>query len=232
MKATLNPKITATDNKDKVKDKQFEEIFRTIQEFIQTKLLNYPQIESIIIYGSYATKSFTEESDIDLCILFKERTAEMLENEIHLHFLDLGQSLDKLIECVYIYPEKLNNWDSTFIENILAEGILLFGSQNYFKVFQSRLNLEPYQVISFNLKALDGNSKMKLNRIFYGYSTSKNYSVLIYRYKKNGLIHELKGLKLGRGAIIIPEKHFTLIKEKLDLFNVKFSSFRVWREKS
>lgn len=115
-------------------------------------------------------------------------------------------------------------------ENILAEGQLLFGNSNYYEVLIKALELQPYQIITLNLRALDSADKMKLKRILYGYKTKKKYSKKVYKYQKKGLVKELKGIKLGRGSFIIPEKHFILVENKLKKFDIRFSSFRAWMQ--
>ncbi len=61
--------------------------------------------------------------------------------------------------------------------------------------------------------------------------TNKKYSDKIYYYQKIGLVQEFKGVKLGRGSFIIPENHMATIREKLNIYDVKFSSYRVWMQK-
>jgi len=107
--------------------------------FLHNIISDNPQIESIILFGSYATKSYTSESDVDLCILFKQGTNRSSEIEIHEKILDLSKDLDLIIQCLYIYLEKIQNWDETLIEDILVEGILMYGSNKYKTIFQNEL---------------------------------------------------------------------------------------------
>ena len=146
------------------------------------------------------------------------------------YFLSLEKELNRSVQCIFIFPEDINNWDTIFLENILAEGQLLYGNSNFYKELIKVLDLKPYQIITLNLRALNNSDKMKLKRILYGYKTSKKYSEKIYRYQKRGLVKEFQGIKLGRGSFIIPEKFLLFIETKLKEFDIKFSNFRAWMQ--
>ena len=107
---------------------EYEFLLKKLKTFTLSELADNSQIESIIIFGSYATKNYTSESDLDLCFLFKQRTIRSLEVEIHDKILDLSKELDLIIQCIYIYPEKIHNWDETLIEDIVRKGLLIYGS--------------------------------------------------------------------------------------------------------
>jgi len=207
-----------------------EDIINNIRSFIEVNLSKYEEIKSIILFGSLASGKFTQESDIDICVILKKNTPKILEGTIFNSFLNLEKYLNRSIQCVFIFPENIKNWDNIFLENILAEGQLLYGNSNYYEVLIKALDFQPYQVITLNLRKLDSADKMKLKRILYGYKTKKKYSKKIYRYQKKGLIKELNGIKLGRGSFIIPEKSFKLIENKLKEFDITFSNFRAWMQ--
>lgn len=209
---------------------ELEDIIGNIKSFIEINLSKYKEIESIILFGSLASGKFTQESDIDICVIFKENAPKNLEDTIFNYFLNLEKELNRSIQSVFIFPENIKNWDSIFLENILAEGQLLYGNSNYYEVLIKALDLQPYQVITLNLKKLDNADKMKLKRVLYGYKTKKKYSKKVYKYQKKGLVKELKGIKLGRGSFIIPEKYFNMVENKLREFDIRFSSFRAWMQ--
>ena len=212
------------------KNPKLEKIINKIKNFIDSKFLKYEEIESIVLFGSLASGKFNEESDIDICVLFKQNTPKIMEDPIFNYFLSLGKELNRSIQCVFFFPDDINNWDTIFIENILAEGQLLYGNSNYNEILIKTLELKPYQIITLNLRLLNNSDKMKLKRILYGYKTSKKYSKKIYRYQKRGLVKELQGIKLGRGSFIIPEKFLLFVETKLKEFDIKFSNFRVWMQ--
>ena len=227
---SLNMKLEKNQMKHLRIDPKLEKIINQIKTYIGNYLSKYEEIENIILFGSLASGRFNENSDIDICILFKPSTSKSMETTIFDHFLNLGKSLNRSIQCIFFFPEDINNWDTNFVENILAEGQLLSGNSNYFKILIKALEFKPYQIITLNLRALNSSAKMKLKRILYGYKTSKKYSEKIYRYQKRGLVKELQGIKLGRGSFVIPEKFLLFVETKLKEFDIKFSNFRVWMQ--
>lgn len=226
----LNIKFEKNQIEDYGKNPKLEKLINKIKNFIGSKFSEYEEIESIVLFGSLASGKFNEESDIDICVLFKQNTPKMLQNTIFNYFLSLGKDLNLSIQCVFFFPEDINNWDTIFIENILAEGQLLYGNSNYYEMLIKTLEFKPYQIITLNLRALNSSAKMKLKRILYGYKTTKKYSEKLYKYKKEGIVKKLQGMKLGRGSFIIPEKGLLVFVNKLKEFDIKFSNFRVWMQ--
>jgi predicted nucleotidyltransferase len=226
----LNIKFEKNQVEDSGKNPKLEKLISKIKNFISNKFSEYEEIESIVLFGSLASGKFSEESDIDICVLFKQNTPKMLQNTIFNYFLSLGKDLNLSIQCVFFFPEDINNWDTIFIENILAEGQLLYGNSNYYEILIKTLEFKPYQIITLNLRALNNSAKMRLKRILYGYKTTKKYSEKLYKYKKEGIVKKLHGMKLGRGSFIIPEKGLLVVVNKLKEFDIKFSNFRVWMQ--
>lgn len=212
-------------------DKDDKDFIELIKKLLNKNISKYNNIDSIILFGSFATGNYTEESDIDLCVLFKKGTNKDYEDAIFEHLLLIERELDRSIQCVFIFPEEINNWDRIFLENILAEGELLYGNSRYKTIFLKVLELEPYQIITLNLKNLDHSTKMKLKRALYGYKTNKKYFNKIYAYQKSGIVRELYGIKLGKGSFMITENKLTRIKEIFNSFDIKFISFRVWMQR-
>ena len=207
---------------------EYDKFLNLLSKKLQERLSKYIEIDSIILFGSYAQKTYDNESDIDLCVLLKNTISIDLEDKIFEQFLDLEKELDKTIQCVFISPKNIENWDRIFIENILAEGQLLFGTTNYQKILMNRLELDPYYIITLNLRNMAESDKMKLKRILYGYSTEKNYLRKKYSYQKGGLLQRLKGFQLGRGSFVIPERYYYVVEKELFKFNLKFSLKRIW----
>ena len=210
---------------------RYIEMLSRVKRFITENLNNIHEIESIILFGSYATRTFNDESDIDICILFKKGANRELEDIVFNYFLDLGKSIDKNIQCIFIYPEDIRRIDRILLEDILAEGELLYGTNYYCSLFFQMFDLEPYHLITMDLKNINIPEKMKIKRLLYGYKSSKRYSDKIYTYSKKGLLQKYDGIKLGRGSFVIPEKNAHLIEEQLNTFQVQFSRLRIWMQK-
>jgi predicted nucleotidyltransferase len=209
----------------------YKELLMEIKNFFRDKKSEFSKVDSIILFGSYALKNYKKNSDIDLCVVFKSETPRNLETDIFGYFLDLSKRIDILIDVIFIYPEQIDTIDHTLLESILAEGQLLYGNENSKELLLKNIKLQPYQIITFNLKNINRNDKMKFKRMLYGYKTSREYSRKKYNYHREGLIHKVKGQKLGSGTIIIPEENLPLIEKEFKAFNINFINFRVWKQK-
>jgi predicted nucleotidyltransferase len=215
---------------EKLKGRQYEEILHKITDFFEQNSLKFSNIESVVLFGSYALKNYNNKSDIDLCIIFKENVSKAKESEVHERILDLSKNIEKNIDVLYIYPEIIKKYDHTLIESILAQGILIYGSEKYRKLFFKNIKLHPYQVISFSLKNLDHSEKMKFNRMIYGYETTVKRSGKAYDYKRKGLLEKMGGRRLGSGMVLIPESKLSLFERRLKELNIKFAHFRIWKQ--
>lgn len=65
-----------------------QEIKNTLSHHKQTLFKNYP-ISSLAIFGSYARKEQTEESDLDILVEFS--------GKIGIRFIDLAEDLEKIL---------------------------------------------------------------------------------------------------------------------------------------
>ena len=82
---------------------------------------------SIILYGSVARGTQTEESDIDIAVLVDFYTKEMHEQMTDL-VVDLELEYDKVLSVLLIDYDKFTEWDNVmpFYENVKKEGIVLW----------------------------------------------------------------------------------------------------------
>ncbi|HEY0087857.1 MAG TPA: nucleotidyltransferase domain-containing protein [Candidatus Lokiarchaeia archaeon] len=115
--------------------------------YLKDLLKKFEKINSIVLFGSYAKGNFDKRSDIDLCIILKENSDRNNEIKIHEYILELSKELNVIIEGVYIYLDNLNRWDPSFIINIINEGILIVGFQNYENIFKTYIKKE---LLKFN----------------------------------------------------------------------------------
>ena len=163
-------------------------------------------------------------------MVFKEQVSRIRENKIHDLILDLSKQLERNIDVLYIHPEHIEKFDHTVMESILAQGRLIYGTNEYEDLFLKHINLHPYLAISFSLRHLDSSGKMKFTRMLYGYETSVEHSGKNYQYERPGLLEKLNGRRLGSGMILIPEEKFSIFENKVKRFDIKFASFRVWKQ--
>ncbi len=186
---------------------------------------NYSEIETVIIFGSVARDQAGKESDLDICIILKNENAKSnISNKI----LDLEKKYDKNINLVFT-ESSFKNLDRQFIETLLREGIIVFGKTPDASIKQ--LELEPYEIIKFNLSNLDHSKKMKIKRLLYGIKTKKKYKSKIYEREQKGLVEKFGGLRIGIASILIPEKMSWELENILRENDVSLRKITIWLSK-
>ena len=143
-------------------------------------------------------------------------------------FLKMEHIVKREIHATFIHLEQIQEWDGAFLEDVLAEGEILYGDKDYRDVLLKEMELQPFQIIRYHAKNLNQSEKMKLKRVLYGYHTTKEYGDKRYEYRKEGMVEKLKGTRLGRGAFIIPEPKVPRLEEELRRFGVTYYKFRAW----
>ena len=86
---------------------------------------NGKNVEAIILYGSEARGTATEESDIDIAVIIEHYTEEMHQQMIDA-VVDLELEYNKVISVLLINNTQFNVWKnvSPFYKNIKKDGIL------------------------------------------------------------------------------------------------------------
>lgn len=85
-------------------------------------------LRRIILYGSMARGTATQESDIDIAVLLNELESLELKEKISDLVVDLQLEYDCVISLLPIEQEKFSEWEDTlpFYRNIKEEGIVLW----------------------------------------------------------------------------------------------------------
>lgn len=88
---------------------------------------NGKNVEAIILYGSEARGTATEESDIDIAVIIEYYTEEMHQQMIDA-VVDLELEYNKVISVLLINNTQFNVWKnvSPFFKNIKKDGIELW----------------------------------------------------------------------------------------------------------
>ena len=78
------------------------------------------QIDSVYLYGSYVTGTFTEDSDIDIAVFAEEFTGDRIEDTMKL--MKFRRKIDYRIEP---HPFKISDYiqDNPYIQDILNNGL-------------------------------------------------------------------------------------------------------------
>jgi len=182
----------------------------------------YSEAKSVIVFGSVARDQAEKESDLDVCIVLKN---ENTKSDISNNILDLEEKYDKNINLVFT-DSSFKDLDRQFVETILREGVTIYGKTPDASIQQ--LELEPYEIIKFDLSNLDQSKKMKIKRLLYGIKTKKKYKGKIYTNKQEGLVEKLGGLRIGIASILIPEKNSWELENILRENDVSLRKITIW----
>lgn len=85
-------------------------------------------IQQIILYGSFARKEETPESDVDIAIILQKGISDDKRNEFLEWAAELDMKYEKVFSIVDIESQKMERWGNvlSFYQNIRKEGIVLW----------------------------------------------------------------------------------------------------------
>ena len=179
-------------------------------------------VEAAILFGSVARGDDTLESDVDICLVLKDPNATQ---DLSVKFLDLEKKHDRDINVVFT-DRIFSGLDRYFVETLLKDGSILAGAMP--PIPTGRLELEPYEIIRFDLRTLGHADKMRIKRQMYGMATMRKYKRKVYRSTKRGLIEDAGGIRIGIASVLVPEKHIGPVEDLLRAFNVPHRKMTVW----
>lgn len=87
-------------------------------------------LDRIILYGSVARGTQTEESDIDIAVIVRTYTEEMHDEMINLT-VDLELEYGKVLSVVLIDYDNFREWEEVlpFYKNMKKDGIILWSAK-------------------------------------------------------------------------------------------------------
>lgn len=199
------------------------EIEDVIEDIRKISMQN-PDIETTIVFGSVARGKAGKESDVDVCIILSGDSKEDVSNQL----LNIEKKHDRNINAIFT-DKTFKSLDRQFIETILREGIVIYGKMPEISV--QRLELEPYEIIRFDLSNLSQPEKMRVKKLLYGIKTKKEYKGKIYESEQKGLVEKFGGLRIGIASILIPEKMSWKVEEILREYGVNMRKITIWLSK-
>ena len=87
-----------------------------------------PSVVSIILYGSVARGTNTEESDVDVAILVKNEMDAEMEDKLYDFVVDMNLKYDKVFSVIDINYDTFRKREGVtpFYQNVTKEGIVLW----------------------------------------------------------------------------------------------------------
>ena len=103
----------------------------TLRELIPGLLGIYGNlIDSVILYGSVARGTQTDESDVDVAVIMRPgATAEMHDRMLDM-VVDLELACDRVLSVIRIDRDRFREWETAlpFYQNIRKEGVVLWSA--------------------------------------------------------------------------------------------------------
>ena len=86
------------------------------------------QVVSIILYGSVAKGTDTDESDVDVALLMKGNLDKETEEKLSDFIVDMNLKYDKVFSVIDIDFDSFKKWENVtpFYKNVTQEGIVLW----------------------------------------------------------------------------------------------------------
>ncbi|HJA12488.1 MAG TPA: nucleotidyltransferase domain-containing protein [Candidatus Mediterraneibacter merdipullorum] len=87
-----------------------------------------PSVVQIVLYGSVARGTNTEESDVDVAIFVKNKMNAEMEDKLSDFVVDMNLKYDKVFSVIDINYETFCKWEGVtpFYQNVAKEGIILW----------------------------------------------------------------------------------------------------------
>ncbi|MEW5896272.1 MAG: nucleotidyltransferase domain-containing protein [Nanoarchaeota archaeon] len=152
----------------------------------------------LVLFGSVARGEADRRSDLDFLIILKnKKEKKRLNSFIH----QVSKKYDINIQSV-LTDKQFSGLDRNFIENILKEGIVLYGGRLEIKA--GRLRLEPFVLLNYDTKNSSARERNQVNRVLYGYKAEKEYKGKKYTSAGKGILVKYNGWKVGLATIVVP----------------------------
>lgn len=87
-----------------------------------------PSVVRIVLYGSVARGTNTEESDVDVAVLIKGELDKGMEDKLSDLVVDMNLKYDKVFSVIDINYDTFRKWEGVtpFYQNVNKEGIVLW----------------------------------------------------------------------------------------------------------
>jgi predicted nucleotidyltransferase len=196
-----------------------------VEEFV-SRIKMLPGLEHVIVYGSVARGKYTDDSDIDVLVLFADKKSEKknapkVKNAA-------AEIKGKLPILPSIYSRKtLKKGDPDFFRGVFREGVIVFSSGMREIPIREALSAKPFCIFTYFVEHLDATGKSRLSHALLGRTTKAGGK----RYTYGGLLEKLGGRFLGRGAVIVEQPHAEELRDFFNEHGVKYEEYLVWVDK-
>jgi len=189
--------------------------------FLQDNLdEQFNEIDQIILYGSVARGTATEESDVDLFIDTEANIEKNIENVLGHFYKSKDYTLFKskgVGNEINVKTGRLSKWKELH-RSITANGKVLWGD---FKATETPIGTKHH--ILFHWDAIGRSRTAFLNKM-YGYTTKER--------RIKGVLEVWHGKKIGKSAVLIPYKYKEKMFDILKKYNVNAKNIELFTMES
>ncbi|MBI4896683.1 MAG: nucleotidyltransferase domain-containing protein [Candidatus Aenigmarchaeota archaeon] len=180
-------------------------------------------VHRVILFGSAARLSATEESDIDL--FFDVDGSKQLLRALRSKLNKAADEYGLTNEALSFKSQGVDNELSIKIGNLNAWKDLANSMPSQGIVLYSKYTAKPETVQAYTMLSWSVAGKYRgalLNKL-YGYrAANKLYP---------GLLEKIDGRRIGRGVIMVPAESRDIVIDALEKYRVNYSRIDMWTEK-
>jgi len=182
-----------------LKSLQIAKLKKQLKKFLDKNLID------IFLIGSFL-KNKISPRDIDIILLFKEKSLSEIENVVY-EIQEETKIKNIHIESIFIdsmLKEKI-------FTTILHEGISIKNNKKVSEI----LEMNSFILFKYNLQNLDKLKKVQFAQALHG-------------RKKQGFLSNEKGISLGQGSFMVPVEKEEIFKEFFKKWKINFSRKRIF----
>ena len=196
-----------------------------VEEFVaRVKALS--GLEYVIVYGSAARGEYTDDSDLDVLVIFADERSEK-KNAPKVRAA-AAKVKGKLPLAPSIYNRKtLREGDPDFFRGVFKEGVIVFSKDMREIPIKDALSAEPFTLFSYSVEHLSVTEKSKFSHALLGRVTKAGGK----EYRYGGLLGHIGGKFLGKGVVIVRYSHAEELREFFRGHRVKHEEYLVWADK-
>lgn len=188
---------------------------------LRRRLARMKDVRAAIMFGSVARGTAAEDSDVDVFIVTPRENEERVLAELWAIERDLPVRISPLFA-----DGDFMDFDPHLLESLFRDGRLLMG--DFPPLTVKDLGLEPMRLVKYRMEGLSPAEKMRVYRFLDGYTTRRRRGDKEYRYHRKAFLGDVGGWRLGRGAVVVPERATTQLDEYFRRHGVKRIMVGVW----
>lgn len=193
---------------------------RTLIQRFLSALEAVPEIEAVVLFGSFARGEAGPHSDIDLLLVVDLPDPGVLRRRIAR--LIGGLSPHRDLNPVLT---NLHDTDPSFLRRAFEEGFVLRGRV---VLTPDRLALEPRVLVAYDLSRLAPSEKVRVSRLVHGFRSEKTVKGRRRTYKYPGLRDRYGAEIVSRSVLLAKAADAQRLLKELDELNVRYTARRVY----